>query len=123
MTLAESMTTQSTLLAVMTAEQLKAVFYLVMGIIVTILFVIYTYCEKRRKKLRGENSDYGEGYLDPDLCAYIKKNGEQCQHEPKRGSRYCALHSRRVLMDRIKNAPRKKIYEIDYKGTTLWAEQ
>lgn len=99
------------LLAALKNEQIKIIFYLVIGLISLVLLLIYCACEKKRKK--SSNAAGAAPFLDPCLCAYIKRNGEQCQHEPKNGSRYCALHSRRVLMNRIANAPRQKIYEIE----------
>lgn len=95
----------------MDLKLIKAIFYLVGIIISLVLLLIYNYCQKRQRRLDG-NAQHHSG-LDPDLCAYIKRNGQQCQHEPKNGSRYCALHSRKVLMERIAKAPRKKIYDLD----------
>ncbi len=97
----------SVLFAVLRAEQIEGIVFALGIVLAVVAAAVLTLYEKRQRKLRGDAGP------DPDLCAYIKKNGEQCQHEPKRGSRYCALHSRRVLMDRIRNAPRQSVYEIE----------
>ena len=93
-------------------EQMKAVGYLVCFAIAAVIGIAYTIYERRRKSADEEPAQ-PRRTLDPFLCAYIKKNGEQCQHEPKRGSRYCPLHSRRELMRRIESAPHQRVYEID----------
>lgn len=67
---------------------------------------------KRRKASQPKRTTATVG-TNPRLCAFIKKNGEQCRHEPKRNSRYCALHARRELMRRIESAPHQDVYEID----------
>ena len=100
----------------MSVEQMKAVGYLVCFAVAGAIGVAYSIYERRRKGAGGEPAARPRRTLDPLLCAYVKKNGEQCQHEPKRGSRYCALHSRKDLMRRIESAPRQRVYEIDPGG-------
>ena len=97
----------------MSVEQMKVVGYLVCFAVAGAIVVAYSRYERRRKGAGGEPAARPRRTLDPLLCAYVKKNGEQCQHEPKRGSRYCPLHSRKELMRRIESAPHQRVYEID----------
>ena len=91
--------------------QIEAWTYVVGGAIAAIVAVVHSYLQKSKQGPQ-QKSDPRKR-IDPRLCAYIKKNGEQCQHEPKRGSRYCALHSRKELMRRIESEPRQRRYVID----------
>lgn len=89
--------------------------YVVGGVVAAVVAVAYTFCQRRKQGNGAETEMSRRHMLDPGLCAYVKKSGEQCQHEPKHGSRYCALHSRKELMRRIESAPRQRVYEIDPK--------
>lgn len=95
------------------AEQIQALMYVAGGVIAAVVAIVYTFCQRRKQGKGAEAETPRRRVLDPGLCAYVKKNGEQCQHEPKRGSRYCALHARKELMRRIESAPRQQVYEID----------
>ena len=95
----------------MKPDQVQAVVYLAVGALAAIATLVYSLCQRRKKESPDEDRSHRR--IDPHLCLYIKKNGEQCQHEPKRGSRYCALHARKELMRRIESAPRQRVYEID----------
>ena len=97
----------------MNAEQLQAMMYVVVGVVAAVVCIVQTILQRRKRKSAPPPKEESRRRIDPRLCLYIKKNGEQCQHEPKRGSRYCALHARRELMRRIESAPHQRVYEID----------
>ena len=97
----------------MNAEQLQAIMYVVVGVVAAVVCIVQTILQRRKRKSAPPPKEESRKRIDPRLCLYIKKNGEQCQHEPKRGSRYCALHARRELMRRIESAPHQRVYEID----------
>ena len=100
-------------------EQVKAVLFVAVGAIAVIATAISYYLQRRaatekgRKHVpRSAEPSQPHGVIDPRLCRYVKKNGEQCQHERKHGSIYCAVHARKELMRRIETAPRREVYEI-----------
>ena len=93
--------------------------YVVVGVAAVVGCIVHSFLQRRKEKSPRQGRGYARekecvrAQIDPRLCLYMKKNGEQCQHEPKRGSRYCALHARRELMRRIESAPHQSVYEID----------
>ena len=87
--------------------------YVVVGVVAAAFCIVHKILQRRKQKSTPLPKEESRRRIDPRLCLYIKKNGEQCQHEPKRGSRYCALHARRELMRRIESAPHQRVYEID----------
>ena len=87
--------------------------YVAVGVMAAVVCIVHTVLQRRKLKSAPPPKEEPRRRIDPRLCLYIKKNGEQCQHEPKRGSRYCALHARRELMRRIESTPHQRVYEID----------
>ena len=87
--------------------------YVVVGVVAAVVCIVQTILQRRKRKSAPPPKEESRRRIDPRLCLYIKKNGEQCQHEPKRGSQYCPLHSRKELMRRIESAPHQRVYEID----------